>query len=1015
MLQTRFVEPSWAPSIDLQQKCTREKKPAVCVYFARHRWCRCVWANNYTFAAPADETWCQGRVKRPSARILVRLAQRAKKHGSFGGDPAGWELECGPALRRGQLEVPPLPVFSSSRLLPPTVLARPAGLDGGGPPAPCTEPKLRSSAFTAFDLVLAITTPSRAARVRRIGHELCMNLTLVQAYPKPTTPDEWAHVAALGEPTQRLTAGEVAVRLSMRRANELFLSHPTATTALIFEDDFSASGPALDRRLSASLAALPTRWDMLFLGRCYGDCAGEHMGGDLYRTFESLCLHAYVVTRAGSAALLNALANCTTKVCPADSAASNVAWERGRSFAVWPQLFAQSLGLRMNGSATLASTADKVRPDSATPRTARPLRLQPIRNGDISALDICTTQVRGVSNTISNKVRPPYLAECARKHARRIARSSVVPSWSSRSLRSAEQWNDMVPLLARGAALALRQASRCGPVGAKEAKITTSALVAAAEMVAKGVASCQVSACMQALSVGHPLWHDVTNLQRDRAQLDAVDMQMEACALQTAAVERGYAAMPAAAHPHGGVAKGADAARRGRQRDFLRGRTRTREAMRQHNCLHQAEIGNSGGAAPLQCPPGLQSAADAGASAALHLSSSSGMHALHCALLSAGFRQLSEGMSASGQGPNHPGHRDSDGRAAELELRDDDAPVIFDDARWPRPLGCTDLQERLALDGAGDSGGSGSSGGDETVHSDSAPAWQWRLVAAQPGPSTARSAQVLLPLPGAGDDFFDVFLPCWMPGAWERQPLGSNSSSPNHAEDEVLIAIVRDPLTRFIASMADMLRRGLAGQCGQTRCNDTDAYITDGQGTGTPWQTARALARQTSWYAPAAAALDDTAESGDAASMVVQGFVRDVTCGRRYYGSSRFAGQHALLHRATAARRGQRLEVVEYERLFPLGRCDGAGCLDGAALMRALGLHDDGSLRARARHCYAHAVSGTNATLPASLPTAAALGAALHGDAASQALLCAAWAADYGCFAYPVPNPCSWLLTLHEP
>ena len=30
--------------------------------------------------------------------------------------------------------------------------------------------------------------------------------------------------------------------------------------------------------------------------------------------------------------------------------------------------------------------------------------------------------MRGVSNTISNKVRPPYLAECARKHARRIAR-----------------------------------------------------------------------------------------------------------------------------------------------------------------------------------------------------------------------------------------------------------------------------------------------------------------------------------------------------------------------------------------------------------------------------------------------------------------------------------------------------------------------------------------------------------------------------------------------------------------
>ena len=161
-------------------------------------------------------------------------------------------------------------------------------------------------------------------------------------------------------------------------------------------------------------------------------------------------------------------------------------------------------------------------------------------------------------------------------------------------MRSAELWNDMVPLLARGAALALRQASHCGPVGAKEAKTTTAALAAAAEMAVKGGASCQVSACMQALSVGHPLWHDVTNLQRDKAQLDAVDMQMEACALQTAAVERGHAAMPAAAHPHGVEANGADAARRERQRDFLRGRTRTREAMRQHNCLHQAKIGISG-------------------------------------------------------------------------------------------------------------------------------------------------------------------------------------------------------------------------------------------------------------------------------------------------------------------------------------------------------------------------------------------------------------------------------------
>ena len=864
-----FIEPAWAPSIDVQHACARDKKPGVCLYFARIRWCRCVWATGITFTSEHDASWCKSKVRRPVGRSRhALLVARSQKDDAFGSDKAGWQLLCGPALKRGQRELPPVPIFAASRPLQPLP-------DGAG----CSV----SGAFVFFDLIMSITTPQREARVRRIGRELCLNVTIIPAYPKPATHDEWSRVASMGEPIQRLTAGEVAVRLSMRRANELFLSHPSAQSALIFEDDFSASGPQLQRRLGASLAALPTQWDMVFLGRCFGDCSGEHMGGDLYRTFESLCLHAYGVSRAGAAALLTALSNCSTKVCPADHAASNVAWERGRSFAIWPQIFGQSLGLRVNGSATLISAADAS---------------------------------RGVPTDHGNQFRPPYLAECARKHATRVARSTIVPSWSSRTLRTQELLNDMFPLLMQGAELAQR-------------------------WPANESAACPVSACAQAVAEGHPLWTDVTNLQASRAHLDTVDMQIEACALQTAALRRHRAAS------RDGLL-GMDL------RKPLQGRARTRAMMRSNGCMQRSRQGPEG---YLQCPSRYQGSgqgSDAGRRWPLH--------SMLCSLLEAAFREARHEEAHKVSPP-------------------DSAPIPFGSARWPRPLLCRELQ-KAAQNTA------------RTEHDALVPATLaaspsgWQMV------DTTGKRTTLLPLPGAGSSFFAEFLDCWMPGVWQKKSYSTIGAGKT-------IAIVREPWRRFAASVIEMLRRGLRGECPKGRCSEhADGYVTDGVGTGTPWGTPRGLAQETSWYAPTVAALDRLAGPPNlkrVALAALHGFARDASCGRSHYGSTRLQSQHVLVSGVANA------QVLSYEQIFvPSG-------FDVEPLVGALGIPDeDGKLRAGARQC--HTAARRPQPFVVALPTPDDILEELHSDPTIQTLLCATYAADFACFGYDVPPACQHLL-----
>ena len=280
-------------------------------------------------------------------------------------------------------------------------------------------------AFGSFDMVIVVFKASRRGRVERLLRHLCLNATLIEA-PEDVPAPARKRRERVNSTFGFLTESELRVVASMRQAHQLFLAS-AARQLLIFEDTFVPSGPRLHARLEASLAALPSQWDLLFLGRCKDSCDGEHMGGDLYRTFRPRCLHAHAATREGSFAFLEALESCPMAPCLADLAATSVAYVRGATFAVSPSLFVQS-------------------------PTAR--------------LSIGADRRSGFADRKGGRRRKAYYPECEDErahafHSEALGRSSVAPGWRRRSMQEVEVLNGVVQLV-HGSTRALRKdATHC--------------------------------------------------------------------------------------------------------------------------------------------------------------------------------------------------------------------------------------------------------------------------------------------------------------------------------------------------------------------------------------------------------------------------------------------------------------------------------------------------------------------------------------------------------------------------
>ena len=107
--------------------------------------------------------------------------------------------------------------------------------------------------------------------------------------------------------TLTLTPGEMAITLSHRKAWDACIDS-NLPACLIFEDDFTAVGPELRRRLDTAVALLPHDWQFLQLGRCWDvtcDAAASRVSpdADLFRADQAqmgTCFHAYAMTRKGA-------------------------------------------------------------------------------------------------------------------------------------------------------------------------------------------------------------------------------------------------------------------------------------------------------------------------------------------------------------------------------------------------------------------------------------------------------------------------------------------------------------------------------------------------------------------------------------------------------------------------------------------------------------------------------------------------------------------------------------------
>ena len=106
-----------------------------------------------------------------------------------------------------------------------------------------------------------------------------------------------------------LSAGEVGCFFSHLLALETFLQSGDAQ-GVIFEDDIacSVSPDAFKKHMALATKHLPD-FDIVYLGKCLCECGTfQKIEKTLYSTRGALCLHAYMVSRAGAQKLLK-LAN----------------------------------------------------------------------------------------------------------------------------------------------------------------------------------------------------------------------------------------------------------------------------------------------------------------------------------------------------------------------------------------------------------------------------------------------------------------------------------------------------------------------------------------------------------------------------------------------------------------------------------------------------------------------------------------------------------------------------------
>ena len=244
----------------------------------------------------------------------------------------------------------------------------------------------------------SITMPQFEPRVRASAAALGLKVNIVEPVMKTILNVSEQSTLDLFPPgvTDHLTFGEMAITLSHRKAWQACIDS-NLPACLIFEDDFTAVGPELRRRLDTAVALLPHDWQFLQLGRCWDvtcDVAAARVSpdADLFRADGAqmgTCFHAYAMTRKGAFELQKVAKFLDV---PVDHAGTYLP-ERNKRFYISPAIFTQNPALRLVDSTSMATQAD---------------------------------MARGAA-TVDNTFRPALVPECATSDPRRLAMSAIVP------------------------------------------------------------------------------------------------------------------------------------------------------------------------------------------------------------------------------------------------------------------------------------------------------------------------------------------------------------------------------------------------------------------------------------------------------------------------------------------------------------------------------------------------------------------------------------------------------------
>ena len=257
---------------------------------------------------------------------------------------------------------------------------------------------------------------------------------------------------------------------------------------------------------------------------------------------------------------------------------------------------------------------------------------------------------------------------------------------------------------------------------------------------------------------------------------------------------------------------------------------------------------------------GLQACALATALAKPHspLGDHTGAHLFACPLTRGTEKDVGDRLKQVHRGMLAAGYVRFDGSAGDVRV--DPEPI---DARgagthetraWPRPFTCAsrpnailDLKERLKRP------------------------YLSKLV-------NRKRRLEFRPILKAGNVMMHDLLPCLQPDEWEKVRQAEDVP-----KNTTVLVLQRDPISRFAASLGELMERVFLHRCPKGPCNDEFNGFKMGEGVNT-----------TLWYPVAKQLFDSRHFGGEKLRELVRAAALDVSCNLNYYAGEELASQSGL-------------------------------------------------------------------------------------------------------------------------